>query len=70
ERIVEGFFKNGLTCFGGNYLTQGEKMLSEAVRQLDKLVRDAVLRQEYSERQRQTVDGLGAARIAEALLEL
>lgn len=70
ERIVEGFFKNGLTCFGGNYLTQGEKMLDEAVCQLDRLARDAVLRQEYSERQRQTVDGLGAARIAEALLEL
>ena len=70
ERIVEGFFKNGLTCFGGNYLTQGEKMLDEAVNQLDRLGRDAALRREYSKRQRQTVDGLGAARIAEALLEL
>ena len=68
ERIVEGFFRKGLTCFGGNYLTGGEKMLAEAAEALAGLCGDAGLRREFSERQRRTVDGEGAARIAEELV--
>ena len=68
ERIVEGFYRKGLTCFGGNYLTGGEEMLDAAAGELAGLCADAGLRREYSRRQRRTVDGRGAARIAEELL--
>lgn len=68
ERIVEGFLKRGLVCFGGNYLTQGEGMLEAAAESLARLSADRELRRSYSEKQREAVDGLGAARIAEALI--
>lgn len=68
ERIVEGFLKRGLVCFGGNYLTQGEGMLEAVAESLARLSADRELRRSYSEKQREAVDGLGAARIAEALI--
>lgn len=67
ERIVEGFVKQGLVSFGGNYLTQGEKMLAHVAEHIAGLAADKTLRLSYSERQRQLVDGRGAMRIAEAL---
>lgn len=67
ERIVEGFVKNRMACFGGNYLRQGENMLDGAVEYVARLAADSRLRREYSSRQRSLVDGQGADRIARAL---
>ena len=64
ERIVEGFTRRGLVCFGGNYLTQGEAMLEGAVEGIARLAADAGLRAEYSGKLRNLVDGQGAMRIA------
>ena len=69
EEIVRGFVDQGLVCFGGNYLAQGEGMLEMLVEKMALLVSDRRLRQAYSEKQRQMVDGKGAERIAQALLQ-
>lgn len=67
ERIVKGFAEKNLTCFGGNYLIQGEAMLDEVVKHINRLAADFDLRQSYSQRLRCVVDGQGAMRIAEEL---
>lgn len=69
ERIVEGFSRRGLVCFGGNYLAQGEAMLDGAVEGIARLAADAGLRAEYSTRLRNLVDGQGAMRIARQILQ-
>lgn len=70
ERIVEGFARRGLVCFGGNYLTQGEAMLDGAVEGIARLATDAGLRSEYSRKLRDLVDGQGAMRIAGRIARL
>ena len=70
ERIVEGFRRRGLVCYGGDYLAQGEKMLAEVVENIARLAESRELRNHYSVRQRQLVDGKGALRIAGKLREL
>lgn len=67
ERIVEGFARRGLVCFGGNYLTQGESMLDGAVDGIARLATDAGLRAEYSRKLKDLVDGQGAMRIAQQI---
>lgn len=67
ERIVRGFVDKNLTCFGGDYLRQGEAMLDEAVRNVNRLAADFGLRSSLSGRLKRVVDGRGAMRIAEAL---
>lgn len=67
ERIVRGFVEKNLTCFGGDYLSQGEAMLDEVVGNINRLAADPDLRRSFSERLRKVVDGRGAMRIAEKL---
>lgn len=69
ERIVRGFAEKNLTCFGGDYLKQGETMLDEVVGNINRLAADFHLRRSLSARLRQMVDGRGAMRIAEKLCE-
>lgn len=69
EKIVEGFYKKGLVSFGGNYLMQGEEMLSEVVEEISKLASSKELRRQYSEKLRHVVDGQGAVRLARALVK-
>jgi len=70
ERIVEGFFQRKLVSLGGNYLSQGEAVVDEAVENIAMLAGDVRLRREYSQGLRKIVDGRGAARIARGLLQL
>lgn len=67
ERIVRGFAERNLTCFGGDYLRQGEAMLDEVVRNVNRLAADFELRRSFSGKLRGVVDGRGAMRIAEKL---
>lgn len=69
ERIVKGFAEEGLVCFGGDYLTQGESMLDEIVYHIGRLAADFDLRQSYSQKLRGVVDGQGAMRIAEEIIK-
>ena len=59
--------EKNLTCFGGDYLSQGEAMLDEVVGNINRLATDPDLRRSFSERLRKVVDGRGAMRIAEKL---
>lgn len=70
ERIVRGFVEKNLTCFGGDYLRQGEAMLDEVVGNINRLAADFHLRRSLSAGLRQVVDGRGAMRIAEKLCEV
>lgn len=67
ERIVRGFAERNLTCFGGDYLRQGEAMLDEVVSNVNRLAADFELRRSFSGKLREVVDGRGAMRIAEKL---
>lgn len=68
ERIVEGFVKKGLVCFGGNYLAQGEGMAAEVAENIALLAGDAALREAYSRKLNAVADGRGAMRIAEQIM--
>lgn len=70
QKIVEGFLNREIVCFGGDYLRQGEQMISDIAEHIVLLHKDADLRRSYSSRQRALVDGRGAMRIAERLQEL
>ena len=70
ERIVEGFRRRELVCYGGDYLAQGEKMLAEVVENIARLGHSRDMRRHYSESLRQLVDGKGALRIAEKIHDL
>ena len=69
EKIVEGFCEQKVVCFGGNFLVQGESMLDDISEQIALLKSNLTLRQESSQKERELVDGQGAARIAERLLD-
>lgn len=67
ERIVRDFVDKKLTCFGGDYLRQGEAMFDGVVSSIHRLAGDCKLRQGFHERMKKVVDGRGAMRIAERL---
>lgn len=69
QEIVEGFKKQDVVYFGGDYLRQGDDMLGEAAAHLAELAACPGLREEYSLRQRRLTDGRGAERIAASILE-
>lgn len=69
QEIVEGFKRQGMVHFGGDYLCQGESMLREAAEKLAELAAGPGLREEYSLRQRRLTDGRGAERVAASILE-
>ena len=68
ERLVQTFVKRGIAQYGGNYRTDGNKMIQNTIAGLETLLEDENLRTEYREKARTLVDGKGAGRIAEAIL--
>lgn len=70
EKLVEGFREQKIVCFGGNYLTQKERMIPLITEQIAVLHNSVGLRRASSEKERQLVDGQGAWRIARRLCEL
>lgn len=68
ERLVQTFVKRGIAQYGGNYRTDGNKMIQNTIAGLETLLEDKNLRSEYRKKARTLVDGRGAERIAEALL--
>ena len=68
ERLVQTFVKRGIAQYGGNYRTDGNKMIQNTIAGLQKLCGDEALKTEYRRKALQLVDGRGAERIAEALL--
>ncbi len=69
ERIVEGFARENISCYAGNYLQQGRAMFTEIANELAGRLTDVNIRQKYSKCLRELVDGKGAMRIAETLLK-
>lgn len=69
ERIVQGYGERELVCFSGNYLTQGAEMLEGVAKALERLAADRDVRIRYSTGMRKLVDGQGAGRIADKILE-
>lgn len=70
ERLVQTFVKRGIAQYGGNYRTDGNKMVQNTIAGLEMLLEDENLRAEYREKARTLVDGKGADRIAEAIQAL
>lgn len=68
EHLVQTFVKRGIAQYGGNYRTDGNKMIQNTIAGLEKLCGDEALKTEYRRKALQLVDGRGAERIAEALL--
>jgi len=68
EHLVQTFVKRGIAQYGGNYRTDGNKMIQNTIAGLEKLCGDEALKTEYRRKALQLVDGKGAERIAEALL--
>lgn len=69
EKIVETFANKHLVCYGGNYLKEKEGMMQQIVSHLKALAKDRNTRAEYSRKELKLVDGQGARRIAQALME-
>ena len=68
ERLVQTFVKRGIAQYGGNYRTDGNKMIQNTIAGLEKLCGDEALKTEYRRKALQLVDGRGAERIAEAII--
>ncbi len=68
ERLVQTFVKRGIAQYGGNYRTDGNRMIQNTIAGLETLLEDENLRTEYRKKARTLVDGKGAGRIAEAIL--
>ena len=68
ERLVQTFVKRGIAQYGGNYRTDGNKMIQNTIAGLETLLEDKNLRTEYRKKARTLVDGKGAERIAEAII--
>lgn len=68
ERLVQTFVKRGIAQYGGNYRTDGNKMIQNTIAGLETLLEDKNLRSEYRKKARTLVDGKGAERIAEAII--
>lgn len=70
EKIVEGFARREVVCFAGNYLSQGEQMIRMLTEHIALLRNSVELRRSCSAKERELVDGKGAARIAAHLCKL
>ncbi len=68
ERLVQTFVKRGIAQYGGNYRTDGNRMIQNTIAGLETLLENENLRAEYRKKARTLVDGKGADRIAEAIL--
>lgn len=70
EQIVETFVEKELVCYGGNYLKEKKAMIGKAVESIAFLAKNREARSNYSRREKELVDGLGAGRIAHRLCKL
>ena len=70
EHLVQTFVKRGIAQYGGNYRTDGNRMVQNTIAGLEMLLEDENLRAEYRKKARTLVDGKGADRIAEAIQAL
>lgn len=68
ERLVQTLVKRGIAQYGGNYRTDGNKMIQNTIAGLETLLEDENLRTEYRKKACALVDGKGADRIAEAII--
>ena len=70
EQIVRGFEERNLVAFAGDYLSQKEDMIPLGIKALEQLTKDFEARERESRQLRETVDGMGAMRIASALIRM
>lgn len=70
EQIVRTFAHKEVVCYGGDYLREQEAMFDEVLEHLVMLKASKAARQMYSQKEQQLVDGQGAMRIAQFLIEL
>lgn len=68
ERLAESFGEKKLALFAGSYLKEGEQLFEGIRGRLTEMLKGVELRRALSSRTRSMLDGLGAERIAEALL--
>ena len=69
ERIVKVFYERDYAYYGGSYLAEGDNLIPKLCEAAKTLVEDSKLRQNYSEKLMELIDGLGCKRIAEALMQ-
>lgn len=69
RRIADTFKKKSIAGFSGDYKKDGQAMFSGLLPKLKELTGDATLRQELSKKGRNLIDGHGAKRLAEQLID-
>lgn len=69
EPGVQALVKKDLTAYGGNYLTEKERMIKDLIRNLKLLGQNNSLRNKYARKIRECIDGNGAMHIAQEILE-
>lgn len=67
RRIVECFREKKISAYGGDYVKDGAAIFDDLLAGLKELAADRKLRQEFSQKERNLVDGQGAERLACAL---
>lgn len=67
EKLTEYIGSGKIAGYGGAYHKDREATLSGIAAQVEELIKKKELREEYSEKERQLVDGCGAGRIADIL---
>ena len=70
EQIVDTFYQKGYVVYGGNYIKEKENFAANVAASLEELAGSEEMRRQFSEKMRRLVDGQGADRIAEALLQM
>lgn len=70
EKIVTTFLKKGFTAYGGDYLKEKSDLPHHVTEHLLMLKDNCKIRELYSKKERDLVDGLGADRIARALVNV
>ena len=70
KRVAETYAEKGFVHFSGDYQEQGDKMISKICQALRELVCDETLRNQYSRKVFELVDGLGSYRIAKEILAM
>ena len=69
EKIVKVFYERDYAYYGGSYLEEGDNLIPKLCEAVKELVKDPGLRQQYTSKLMELIDGLGCERIAEALMQ-
>ncbi|MCD8069522.1 MAG: hypothetical protein LUE87_11720 [Lachnospiraceae bacterium] len=67
---AQTWFAQGYSHYGGDYLSKGDGMIGEVCEAAGQLCASAPLRDQYSRKLMNLVDGEGSRRIAERLMNL